>query len=189
MELASLYFTGNGTARNLDEAVRYYRLAADQGYAPAQVSLGIRYRNGEGVAADDAEANRLFNLAAEQGNAAGQYQVGLAYANARGVQQDFTRAIEMMQLAAEQLYVPAMYTLGVAYRSGQGLTVSAIESFRWFLTAQVIANQPPGGPIYEAVTEAATHLTPFDQDRIGYEVYDWLVAKGAIEATPATPAP
>ena len=79
--------------------------------------------------------------------------------------------------------------LGVAYRAGQGVTVSAIESFRWFLSAQVIANQPPGGPIYEAVTEAATHLSPADQDRIGFEVYDWMVAKGAIDATPATPAP
>lgn len=190
MELASFYFTGTGTERNLEEAARYYRLAADQNYAPAQVSLGLRYRNGEGVTADDAEALRLFNLAAEQGNAAGQYQVGLAYANARGVTQDFARAIEMMQLAADQIYVPAMYTLGVAYRAGQGVTVSAEESFRWFLTAQVIANQPAGGPIYEAVAEAAGHLSQADQDRIGYEVYDWLVAKGAIQPTPAAaPAP
>jgi len=31
------------------EAAKWYRLAAEQGYAPAQANLGVMYRNGEGV--------------------------------------------------------------------------------------------------------------------------------------------
>ena len=49
------------------EAVRWYRLAADQGHADAQVFLGLKYANGEGVVEDDAEAVRWYRLAADQG--------------------------------------------------------------------------------------------------------------------------
>jgi len=51
--------------------VRWYRLAADQGFAFAQVNLGFLYANGRGVPQDDAEAARWFRQAAEKGHAAG----------------------------------------------------------------------------------------------------------------------
>jgi hypothetical protein len=38
------------------EAVKWYRLAADQGHATAQSNLGVKYENGEGVRQDHAEA-------------------------------------------------------------------------------------------------------------------------------------
>ena len=34
---------------NIAEAVRYYRMAADQGHGSAQFALGVRYMNGVGV--------------------------------------------------------------------------------------------------------------------------------------------
>ena len=43
---------GIGVAKDLEEAVRLYRLAADQGHADAQNGLGICYRKGIGVAKD-----------------------------------------------------------------------------------------------------------------------------------------
>jgi hypothetical protein len=48
------------------EAVRYYRLAAEQGDAGAQFSLGECFERGEGVAQDLAEAVRHYRLAAAQ---------------------------------------------------------------------------------------------------------------------------
>jgi hypothetical protein len=48
------------------EAVRYYRLAAEQGHAAAQYSLGSCFELGEGVAQDMAEAVRYYRLASEQ---------------------------------------------------------------------------------------------------------------------------
>ena len=51
------------------EAARLYRLAADQGYAPAQTNLGFYYEQGRGgLAKDEREAARLYKLAADQGN-------------------------------------------------------------------------------------------------------------------------
>ena len=64
-----MYAEGRGVARDDAEAVRWYRKAAQQGYAIAQTILGFMYAEGEGVTRDDAEAVRWFRKAAEQGNA------------------------------------------------------------------------------------------------------------------------
>ena len=64
-----MYANGEGVAEDDAEAVRWYRLAADQGLAIAQNNLGWMYDNGEGVAEDDAEAVRWYRLAADQGHA------------------------------------------------------------------------------------------------------------------------
>ena len=44
----------------------WYRLAADQGHAAAQFSLGIMYSNGQGVPQDDMQANMWYSIAAAQ---------------------------------------------------------------------------------------------------------------------------
>jgi TPR repeat protein len=67
-----LYYTGRGVPRNLQEARRWYRLAADQGYDRAQVNLGVMCVAGEGGPHDLIEGYMWFSLAAAQGNAAGR---------------------------------------------------------------------------------------------------------------------
>ena len=84
------------------EAVRWYRLAAEQGYAAAQFNLGVMYATGEGVPEDDAEAVRWYRLAAEQGYAAAQFNLGLMYATGEGVPEDAAEAVRWVRLAAEQ---------------------------------------------------------------------------------------
>jgi TPR repeat protein len=54
------------------EAVRLYRLAADQGYVFGQSFLGVMYMIGEGVPEDPVLAYMWFNLAAAQGNETAQ---------------------------------------------------------------------------------------------------------------------
>ena len=49
--------------------MKWYRLAAAQGYASAQDSLGSVYRKGQGVPVDDVRAHMWFNLAAVKGDA------------------------------------------------------------------------------------------------------------------------
>ena len=57
-------------AQDESQALRLFRLAADQGNAYGQDNLGVFYRDGRGgLAKDDHEAARLFKLAADQGNA------------------------------------------------------------------------------------------------------------------------
>ena len=55
-----------GVEQDWAKAVRFYRLAAEQGYAAAQCNLGVCYERGEGVAQDWAEAVRYYRQAAAQ---------------------------------------------------------------------------------------------------------------------------
>ena len=62
--LGFLYANGRGVAQDYVEAARWYRKAADQGYADAQTGLGVLFDKGLGVAQDSAEAERWFRKAA-----------------------------------------------------------------------------------------------------------------------------
>ena len=63
-----MYDTGGGVPEDYAEAVRLYRLAAEQGNAKAQNNLGRMYALGEGIPEDDMLAYMWYNLAAAQGN-------------------------------------------------------------------------------------------------------------------------
>ena len=65
--LGWMYANGRGVEQDDAEAVKWYRLAAEQGDADAQASLGWMYASGRGVEQDDAEAVKWYRLAAEQG--------------------------------------------------------------------------------------------------------------------------
>ena len=74
--LGIMYYNGQGVPQDYAEAVKWYRLAADQGDAYAQYNLGVMYDNGEGVPQDYKEAVKWYRLAAEQGHAKAQYNLG-----------------------------------------------------------------------------------------------------------------
>ena len=50
------------------EAVKWYRKAAEQGFAGAQFALGRMYAEGKGVPLDEVEATKWYRLAADQGH-------------------------------------------------------------------------------------------------------------------------
>jgi TPR repeat protein len=63
-----MYNYGSGVPEDDAEAVRWYRLAAEQGDAAVQTTLGVMYANGRGVPEDIVLAYMFYNLAAAQGN-------------------------------------------------------------------------------------------------------------------------
>ena len=93
---------GRGVARDDAEAVRWYRRAAEQGFAHAQSSLGVMYSNGRGGRQDHAEAVRRYRQAAEQGFAHAQNNLGIMYEYGRGVRRDRVEAVRWYRMAAEQ---------------------------------------------------------------------------------------
>ena len=96
--LGSMYANGKGVLQDSKTAEKWYKLAAEQGYADAQNNLGHMYRNGTGVLQDYKTALKWYRLAAEQGHASAQYNLGLMYENGDGVSQDYKTAVN----AAEQ---------------------------------------------------------------------------------------
>lgn len=63
--LGALYTTGEGIAKDYDEAVKWLRKAAEQGVPAAQFNLGMMYLNGEGVTQDYVQAHAWFYLASQ----------------------------------------------------------------------------------------------------------------------------
>ena len=97
-----MYAEGQGMPQNYTEAVKWYRLAADQGDADAQTNLGTMYYFGKAVPQDYGEAMKWYRLAAEQGVAGAQYNLGGMYANSLGVRQNNVQAYMWISLAAAQ---------------------------------------------------------------------------------------
>ena len=62
-----MYANGEGVPEDDAEAMRWFRLAAEQGNATAQFLLGLMYASGEGVPEDDVTAYAWLNIAAAQG--------------------------------------------------------------------------------------------------------------------------
>jgi len=61
--------------RDIHEAVRWYRTAAEKGEAKAQANLGLLYYDGNGVTSDFVQAYKWFRLSAMQGDAVGRRYV------------------------------------------------------------------------------------------------------------------
>ena len=131
----SVYNKGEGVPEDNAEAARWLRLAAEQGYASAQNSLGQLYSTGSGVPADATEALRWFRRAADQGYPIAQGNVGVAYATGRGAPQDDAEAVRWFRRAAEQGDDNGQYSLGVAYFRGAGAAKDDAEAARWFRRA------------------------------------------------------
>src|SRR5690606_19071002 len=74
--LGGVYDHGLGVPENDQEAVKWYRKAAEQGYAVAQAILGVMYAKGEGVPKNDQEAVKWYRKAADQGDAYAQVNLG-----------------------------------------------------------------------------------------------------------------
>ena len=79
-------------AGSYEEAVRWFRRAADSGNAEAMCRLGRCYYWGKGVAKSDEEAVSWFRRAADKGNAEGMGWLGYCYKNGWGVPMDQKQA-------------------------------------------------------------------------------------------------
>ena len=115
-----MYTIALGVPQDDAEAVRWYRLSADQGNADAQYNLGFMYANGLGVPQDEAEAVRWYRLSADQGNALAQNNLGLRYANGLGVPQD--EAEPCVGIGSQPIRgTLAQNSLGFRYANGEGV--------------------------------------------------------------------
>lgn len=123
-------FLGNST-----EAVKWYTLAADRGFADAQNNLGVCYENGNGVAKSYAEAVKWYKLAAEQGDSGAQVNLGLCYENGNGVKQSYEEAVKWYQLAAEQGNAYGQGNLGLCYDLGLGVKQDYDKAVKWYRLA------------------------------------------------------
>jgi TPR repeat protein len=105
--LARQYEQGSGTAKNLDEAARWNRRAAD-----------------------------VFRARAEQGDAEAQYSLGSLYdGHTPGMPGDPAEQLKWVSAAAEHDHIIAQTRLGVLYSSGLGVPKDYVKAYIWWLIA------------------------------------------------------
>ena len=130
-----MYQRGNTFSQkgNIKKTIRWYRKAAEQGHADAQVNMGTYSIQGVGVDCDTIQAIEWYRKAAEQGHAEAQYNMGTYSIQGVGVDCDTIQAVEWYQKAAEQGHKNAQLKLAVCYKKGNGVSQDydkALELYR-----------------------------------------------------------
>ncbi|OHT09475.1 hypothetical protein TRFO_04557 [Tritrichomonas foetus] len=130
---------GEGYPRNRKESIKYLKLSADHGYAPAQYEYGYICFHGEsGVREDYIEATKYFKMAADQQDPNGEYRYGYALYSGKGCSKDYQKAAQFMQSAADKGICGAQYFYGYFLMRGLGIAKN-LEEARKYL--QLAANQ------------------------------------------------
>ena len=132
---SNLLLEEHSEERYKNEAVKWYRKAANQGHLLSQKALGNCYFYGRGVSQDDQEAVKWYMKAAEQGDSFAQYQIGYCYLQGRGVKRDYREAAKWYLKALDQGYILAEYGLGKCfldcYMIGQGTHQDYLDALHW----------------------------------------------------------
>ena len=114
-------------------------MSAKNGFAPAQLRLGLDYYRE--FMRDKAHHEHLiefikwFRKAAEQGNAKAQHDLGVLYSRGEHVLQDMDEAKALFLKAAKQGYRDAQFEIGNMYSLGMGGPEDLDEARNWFLKA------------------------------------------------------
>lgn len=103
---------GAGIERDLDAALRWFKLAARSGDAEASNMVGRCYEIGWGTEPDLAEAADWYRRAADKNHAWGEFNLASLYAQGRGVPYDEKMALALLVRSARRGNPKAMNMLG-----------------------------------------------------------------------------
>ncbi|MXQ72312.1 tetratricopeptide repeat protein, partial [Aeromonas caviae] len=129
---------GRGVAQDDQQAIAWYRKAAERGDAAAQASLGLMYERGQGVTRDARQAVAWYRKAAERGDAQAQARLGHMYDQGRGVVQDHQQAYAWLSVAAANGEADAASTrdkaatflTAAALKDAQALAAQYFDTYR-----------------------------------------------------------
>ncbi len=121
------YQLGLGVETNRAEALKWTKLAANQGMPRAERRLGWMLQNGLGTTANLVEAAKWYRLGAEHGDAPAQNCLGWLYQKGMGVERDPKQALSWYQKAAEQGDLQAKKYLAWMYAGGAYGPTNVIE--------------------------------------------------------------
>jgi uncharacterized protein len=147
-------YNGQGVTQDYKEALKWYRLAADQGNADAQYFLGNMYQDGKGVVQDYREGVKWLRLAAQQGMPRAQLLLGIQYYGGKeGVGQDYQYSYMWLSLAASKL---DGVLAGVAARQRNGVAEEMTHAE--VLAAQEMAKRCEGQITHNVISRKAINL-------------------------------
>jgi len=129
--LGWLYENGIGVSKDKNEAIRWYKLAADQNHKQAQFNLGLFFLKDETMNDNYQSAIKWLSLAAKQGVSEAQYNLGTIYFDGLGVVQNFKKAFDNYLMSAENGFVMSQHKLSIMFLNGWGIEKDKIKAFMW----------------------------------------------------------
>ena len=133
--LGDQYADGSFGTPDFQQAVEWYRVAANAGSVRSQFKLGYLFSSGEGVAVDGEEAARYYKMAAANGDSTAAHNLGWLYAYSGLVTKDDVEATNWYRKAAELDDLDAMAQLGKRIAEGLGALENDQEAVRWLTKA------------------------------------------------------
>jgi uncharacterized protein len=130
---------------NIDQGIKWCRLAAEQGLISAQSLLGWIYGWDNRIEHDYNLAEKWMRRAAEQGSAEAQYEYGNLLLNefdkdGKQITTNFPSASEWLKKSAEQGLAKAQYSLADMYNNGDLGNDQRSNCIPWFLKAAAQGN-------------------------------------------------
>jgi uncharacterized protein len=114
-----------------EDALYWYRKAAEKGNSNAQYELAIYYEKGRVVKQDYAKAIYWYQLSADQGNANGEKGMGFVFQTGRGVKKDYKQAVYWYRKAAKNGDAEGQFLLARLYRKGKGVEKDFEKALYW----------------------------------------------------------
>ena len=121
--------------QNYREALKYFRMAADQGDARAYNTLGLMYEDGQGTAQSDSEAAKCYREAAERNHAMAQANLARMYRDGCGVPQSDFEAVKWYKKSAVQGCAGGQSNLAMMYLEGRGVAQNIDKAAKLFRMA------------------------------------------------------
>ncbi len=127
------YYASEQMGNDMDEAIGWYRRAAEKGFASSQAALGMILKERQQYN----EAFKWLKKGAEQGNSDAEYTLGVMHGHGYGVECDEKKAFEWYKRAAEQGHARAQSDVAVCYANGEGVEKDEQQMAYWYnLSAQ-----------------------------------------------------
>lgn len=155
-KIGDMYQKGDDLPKSSNDAVNWYRRAAENGEARVQVKLAnLLLHDTKGTANDD-EVRRLCEKAAKQNFPPGAYCMGELYRQGLGVQRDLPKAAALFSEAARMGLADAALRLGEMYWKGEGLKQDKTSAYEFTYLASV-AGVPEATQEKERLEKELTH--------------------------------
>jgi TPR repeat protein len=138
--LGEMYSDGSGVPKSIEQAINWYKLAAEKGNIKAQYRLGFIYDKFDGKFKNNKQAIHWYTKAAQQGDDWAQNQLASMYWLKTEVE-DYSKAIFWFEKSAEQGNIYSQQALGSMYRNGDGVLQDYVLSHMWYNIA--VANGHP----------------------------------------------
>lgn len=118
-----------------NEALIFYKMAANEGYVDAFYRLGKMYCEGDGVECDKGEASRYFKVSADKGHMLSMYKYALLLDEGDGIECDKKEAAKYYKMAADGGYIESMFNYAILLDEGDGIERDKKEAAKYYKMA------------------------------------------------------